>query len=137
MSKTQKDEPKPMDPTTREQLVGEVAVTRERVCYAGKTLVKEFHELFPETPVEYGGYDGRNTALDVAFDLTVLDIPAERDLATALLELCRTDNRVDSVVASDEGQVLVAFHSNPRTQDLRDPFGIAEAFDILVEGEQQ
>ena len=124
----------PMDPSIREQVIGTPATNNKRVCYAIKTLAAEVGELFPETPVEYSEYDGRNTALDATFDLTVLD-ESDRTLFRDLLRLCTTDERVREVLTEDD-QVLVGIKSNPRTQDLRDWFNLADAWLVMAEGHQ-
>ena len=137
--KEQADKSQPMDPTTKEVLVGTPQINRQRVCWAAKTLVAEVDELFPETPVEYSNYNGRNTALDVTFDFTVLDLP-DRDTAIALLELLSTDSRVDEVIeggAQMDAQVLVSFKPNATTQDSREPFGLGDALVVLDEDADQ
>lgn len=123
----------PMDDSVREAKVGTPATNTARACYAAKTLVAEVIDLFPETPAEYSKYDGRNTALDVTFDLTAVSMPDD-DLLASLLELTSTDARVREVVMED-GTVLVSFRSNPITQDLRDPFGLSEALLVLTSAE--
>lgn len=135
MTKTNKDDaPQPMDPSVREAVSPEPSTNRSRPCWALQTLVTEFHKLFPETPVTFSGYDGRNTALDGCFDLTTLH-GSDRAMAVALLQILTSDPRVSEVLG-DEDQAIVSFHSSPRTQDLRDPFGLEDAFDILAdEGE--
>lgn len=124
----------PMDPSIREESTGTVHVNNPRVCWAAKTLVIEVEELFPETPVEFGIRDLRNTALSVTFDLTSQHGP-DRDMLTALLELVDTDARVAEVVI-EEDSAFVRFHSNPRIQDSRDPFGLADALDVLNDSER-
>jgi hypothetical protein len=135
--------PAPMDPSVREESVGTPAVNASRPCWAAKTLVAEVNALFPETPVEYSNPDGRNTMLDVMFDLTTLDPNDVYDLTTLLNLLddpaYNVDPRIDSVIAGGQqhaGQVLVAFKSNPRTQDSRDPFGLADALEVLAERDE-
>lgn len=126
-----------MDPGARERAVGEPVTNTARVCYAAKTLVAEMHALFPETPVEYSNYDGRNTALDVKFDLTVLD-EADRATVIAMFTLFDfdADPRVDMVIpAHEDAALLVSFKSNATTQDSRAPFGLAEAWSVLTEDE--
>lgn len=123
----------PMDDGIRERSVGEARPNNQRQCWAIKTLVVETHTLFPETPVEYGDYDGRNTALSVTFDCSMLD-ETEQVLFTDLLRILDTDERVkDTEVGSD--QVYVLMHSNPRTQDSREPFGLDDALSILSDDE--
>ena len=116
----------PMDPSIREQVIGTPATNNKRVCYAIKTLAAEVGELFPETPVEYSEYDGRNTALGVTFDLTVLE-PEEADQFCSLLKLPTSDVRVEEVLAED-GLVLVVMRSSARTQDDRSSFHLADAW---------
>jgi hypothetical protein len=127
-----------MDPTVTEAKVGTPKPNNQRACWAAKTLVAEVREVFPETPVEYSNYDGRNTALDVMFDLTGLDPQDAHDLALVLELLNDTayneDQRIDTVIAGggdQKGQVLVSFKSSPRTQDNREPFGILDALSVL------
>lgn len=124
--------PEPMDSRITEAKVGSPSSNNERVCYAAKTLVAEAHELFPETPVEYSNPDGRNTMLDVSFDLTALDTN-EADELTALLELVKTDARVSDVIVEND-TVLISFKASARTQDSRDSFGLADAWYVLTEG---
>lgn len=141
---TQPKAPEPMDPDaievpqeTQEQAAEAQQEATEaqtpsgyrRACYAAQTLVKEFHSLFPETPVEYSGADGRGTALDVTFDLTVLD-SEDADRAKSLLRLTEVDQRVDYPIVGEDS-VLVSFHSNARTQDSREPFGLSGAGSVL------
>lgn len=128
----------PMDPAIHEETVAPMVTNHERVCYAARTLASEVEALFPETPVEYSNVDGRNTALDVTFDLTVLD-EADRDDLTRVLNLVDSDPRVDLVIAGGaehEGQVLVSFKSSLRTQDSREPFGLADAFSVLIDSDE-
>lgn len=125
---------KPMDTATRELAVGTPAVNAPRICLAAKTLIREVHALFPETPVETSNIDGRNTALDVMFDLTALD-DSDNALLSTILTMTETDERVAEVVL-DNGSALVSFKSNPRTQDSREEFNLAGAFEILTGDEQ-
>lgn len=124
-------EPEPMDPSIREEKVATPAPPKVRVCWALKMLVFEVADLFPETPVEFDNPDGRGTMLDATFDMTVLDAE-DRGLLAALLELTKTDARVADVV-SDASNVVVSIKKSARTQDLRDPFGLRDAFEILVD----
>lgn len=121
--------PEPMDASATEVKVGAPHVNHPRVCHAAKTLVAEVLDLFPETPVEYSNYNGRNTALDVTFDLTTLDERDADDL-TIVLRLLDSDQRVAEVIA-EESAVLVSFRNSPLLQDSRAPFNIAEAMSIL------
>lgn len=132
MSKEKEDpKVKPMDASIRESRTGTIHVNQQRPCYAAKTLVAEVTELFPETPFEYSNYDGRNTALDVSFDLTMLDHEDTASLI-ALLTLFDfgADPRINLVIEEDE-VVLVSFRPSARTKDSRESFGLADAWDIF------
>lgn len=132
MKRTTKNQtPEPMDDSGPEHKTGVASSNTQRDCWAIKTLVEEFTALFPETGWGTTNYDGRNTALDVTFDLTSLDT---QDRADAILLLLAVDSdvRVAEVIGED-GQVLVSFRANPRTQDLRTTFGLAEAWSVLIE----
>lgn len=137
MSKHDKtpEAPKAMDDTIRENAVGAPATNRQRACWAIKQLVAEVHGLFPETPVEYSGYDGRNTALSVTFDLTTMD-GGESGLFNNLMKILDTDERVAEVITADYDQTFVAIKPGPRTQDVRDSFGLADAWSILVDDDE-
>lgn len=121
--------PKPMDDSIRELAVGGAATNNKRNAYALVQLVSEVRDLFPETLYEFSNYDGRNTALDVTFD--AYDEP---DLQR-LLALVKADPRVDDVLIAD-GQVLVMIRPGLRTQDSRDSFRLAEAWEILATDEE-
>ncbi len=123
--------PEMMDPSLREGVVGVPATNRQRVCYTIQTLVAEFSDLFPETPVEYSNYDGRNTALDVSFNLTVLPEDGTRQNAITLLYLVSEDERVKQVISEDD-VMLVSVWPNPRTQDDRTPFNLGDAYLVLA-----
>lgn len=129
MSKTDKNEP--MDASVTEAKMGAPAKHTERVCYAAKTLAAEVTGLFPETPVRYSNYDGRNTALDVEFDLTAISADEDADALMRLLDALAGDIRIEQVIAEDDS-VLVSFRSSARTQDSRETFGLAEAWSILT-----
>jgi hypothetical protein len=133
---------KPMDDGVTERAVGVPVTNSQRVCWAIKTLVAEVHSMFPETTAEYSDYDGRNTALAVTFDLTPLDADTDRvDLAN-LLELLNDpayndDRRIrEVIVESDDSAVYVSMRGNPRTQDSREPFGLADALEVLTGGDE-
>lgn len=131
MPKKNDKNPQPMDDGIREEATGAPSANTQRVCWAIKTLVAEVHSLFPEVPVEYSNYDGRNTALDVMFDLTELDEAGRTDLAN-LVEMAVSDERVAHVHIQQEVSVLVSMHPRPRTQDSREPFGLPDAYLILA-----
>lgn len=125
----------PMDTSIGEKAVGSMHVNKTRVCWALKTLVAEVLELFPETPVEYANHDGRRTALSASFDLTVHDEQDADDIGALLILLndpaYNEDPRIESVVY-EEGQAHVLMRSDPRTQDSREPFGLADAWLVLA-----
>lgn len=132
------DSPQPMDVTAHEVAVPEAVTNESRVCYAVETLVAEFRALFPETPVEYIEVNGRNTALGVVFDLTTLDADTARIDAGQLLRLLgdeayNDDPRIATVVVDNDTETAaVVMHNNPRTQDSREPFGLADAWSVLT-----
>lgn len=130
--KTEPQTIKPMDPSIREETVGQQATNNRRVCYAIKTLVSEVERLFPETIATYSNYDGHNTALDVAFDYYMID---KDDQATFvdLLRLVGDDHRVEGVIVErDETSVLVSMRPSARTKDLRDTFDLNGAYLVLM-----
>lgn len=120
----------PMDSAVREALVGTPATNNARKCYAMETLISEVAELFPETTYEIAGIDGRNTALEVVFDISMLDTE-DRERLLGVLMLTVHDPRVEEVL-HDSDSVVVAFLSNPRLQDLRDTFDLSGAYGVLV-----
>lgn len=120
-------DPGPMDPSAPE---GPAKPTdrRKRACYAALTLVQEVAALFPETPTEFGDFDGRNTALSVTFST------GEAFGLADLLSLVGSDQRVREVETSDiSGEVRVTFRSSARTQDSREPFGLGRAWEIMAD----
>ena len=121
----------PMDDGIREQAVGTAATNTKRQCWAIKTLVAEVDHLFPDTPVTYDNYDGRNTALGVTFDFMEVD-EADRGFLIDLLLSLPTDERVRAV-DSVGWEVKVVMRSNPVTQDKRDTFGLPDAWAVLFE----
>jgi hypothetical protein len=131
MTKPDDKKIEPMDDSIKEAREGTPFANAPRQCWAMKTLISEVHSLFPETPYEVSNIDGRNTALDVKFDLTVLDEQAGADLRTLLVSL-DGDERVDETFW-EEDMVLVSFQSNPRTQDSREPFDLSGAYAVLIE----
>lgn len=135
MSKESDKKSAPMDTAIVENKNPVAATNRQRPCYAIKTLVAEVQALFPETSYEVSNYDGRNTGLDVMFDMT--SIPEDvADGAGLLISMVDSDPRVElTIVGSDDVQgVLVSIKPGPRTQDIRDSFGLAEAWSVLSEG---
>lgn len=141
-SGTPAKEPESMDPSIREGRVGTPQANTERPCWAISTLNEEVWALFPETPVEYSDVNGRNTALSVTYDCTALDVETDRIDLPNLLALIRDDARVDQVLISKDDEkvnidyVLVQMRSNPRTQDNREPFGLADALLIMAEADE-
>lgn len=129
------DKNTPMDASVPESRTAVPSTNSPRVCWALKTLVDEFRNLFPETRTEYSNYDGRNTALSVTFDLTGIPEDVRTD-AALLMELLNDpayneDKRIEYVIIEDE-HALVTMRANPRTQDSREPFGLADAYEVLA-----
>lgn len=124
--------PQPMDPGGPEPTSAPRSPNRRRSAYAITTLVSEIEQVFPGISHEVSNYNGFNTALDASFDLTSV---SEDEVATltTLLSMLDSDSRVARVEIED-GQALVSLHSNLRTQDLRDPFGVAQAYEVLIQG---
>jgi len=139
MSKTT-EKGQPMDAAIRENTVGTATTNRKRNCYAMNTLIAEVTDLFPETSYEVSNYDGRNVAHDIQFDIT--SVPDdEQDLFILLMGLLvssdgshphNADPRIAEVSIDPEG-VLVSFRASARTQDDRSPFGLADAWEIVVD----
>lgn len=125
-----KIEAQQMDPSVREVLNPEPAITRQRVCYAALTFAAEFLGLFPETSHEFASPNGRGVALEVALDLTTLDDDTQHDMK-ALLTILTVDDRVNSTVMED-GLASVLFNNNPRTYDQRDAFDLKGAWLALI-----
>lgn len=126
---------KPMDDGIRERSIGEMRPNAKRQCWAIKTLVAEVHALFPETVVSYDDYDGRNTALSVTFQLDGFNTDTDADDLHNLLALLgdpahNEDQRIERVTCGDD-EVCILMRSDPRTQDSREPFGLADALSVL------
>lgn len=137
MSKDDK-KAQPMDPSIAENRTPVVKPNQSRVCWAIKTLNEEVWSLFPETPVEYSNYTGRNVALDVTYDLTALDAETDRIDLPNLLPLIAGDPRVSTVSISKDYEgfpeyVLVSMNASARTQDRREPFGLVDALAVFAE----
>lgn len=123
--------PEPMDSSVREQAVGEPQETNFRTCYAAQTLLAEVKALFPETDTNVGFPNGRNVYLAVFFDLTDASAAVQN-----LFLLIENDARVERVEFDDSQVCGVFFHNSSRTQDLRDSFGLADAWLVLTEVEE-
>lgn len=134
-TKSETEGPKVMDPTAKETAVAAPQENAGRACWAIETLREEIEALFPETAHDYSAYNGRNTALGVTFDLSMLD-DEDFDIALDVLNLAVSDLRVADVQHDVKEQtVYVEMHSNARTQDSRTPFGLADAYALLIETE--
>lgn len=116
--------PEPMDASMPEVQTPEVRTNTQRNSYALDALIEEVRNLFPETAFEVSNYDWRNAALDVQFTTDEEDLPR-------LLSLVDTDERVAEVLDDGAGTLLVSLHPNPRVQDSRETFGLAEAYKAL------
>lgn len=131
MSKDKKTA-EPMDVTAKET-DNPVTTNHQRAAWGVRTLIEEVHALFPETPYEVSGYNGRNVGLDVQFDFTSLDSQDRADACTLLILM--GDTRVWQADVED-GAALVQFNNNPRTYDSRESFGLADAYLILAESDE-
>lgn len=123
----------PMDKTMPEDpTLVSVPPNRARPCWAIKRLVSEVSGVFPDIPTELSNYTGRNAALDVSFDTSVLD----NDDAISLIEvlaMLNTDPRVETVVYDDPTEaVLISMKSHPTTMDRPDPFGVDAALRTML-----
>ncbi len=119
--------PEPMDSGAPERDVAEPVSTHRRACYAVVTLTGEVLHLFPEAVYQVSNYNGRDVGLSVEF-------LADQDLADLLSLLGDPAHNADpriSQVIRDGDAVTISFHNRPRTYDLRDTFGLAEAWSIL------
>lgn len=107
---------------------------RQRECWAIQTLVREVHELFPETPVEYSNHNAYNAALAVTFDLTAMD-GGDSVVFNNLMDILDTDERVVEVIKADYDQTFVRMSPVATRYDSREPFGLADAYSILTDGD--
>lgn len=120
--------PEPMDPSVPEVSQARPVRNRGRNAYALDTLIEEVLALFPETTHEVSGRNQFNTHLHVSFHTE------EFERLDELLALVEGDHRVEEVLMEAEDRtILVALRPNMRTQDSRDSFGLAEAWDVLAE----
>lgn len=135
--KTEADGPKMMDPSIPEVAVAAPMHVQRRACWAVETLAEEVTALFPETAVEHSAYNGRNTALGVTFDCTMLD-DEDWTVARKVIGLIPVDARVQEIVVDgDQRALYVEMFANARTQDSREPFGLADAYALLIETEEE
>lgn len=123
----------PMDPSAREG-DGVMHVNHPRMTYGMETLVAEVLALFPETTYETSNVNPRNVAFDVQFDIT--SFGADPHEVATLIGLTEDDERIFEVSAN-QTHVLVSFVNNPTLMDNRDPYGLADAWIVLNEGEVQ
>lgn len=114
------EEPKGMDPDFVTTTVSTPISGRK--AYALETLISEVDELFRGAPYTVSGVNGRGVALTVEF-------AHNRDLGD-LLHLTADDPRVAAVFENEEATVVL-FANDARTQDLRDPFNLAEAYNEM------
>lgn len=136
--KTEADNgPKMMDPSIPETAVATPRGNKSRPCWAIETLRQEVEALFPETAVEYSAYTRYNAALGVSFDCSMLD-DEDWTIARKAIGLIPVDARVQGIVV-DGGQraIYVEMLSNARTQDSRMPFGLADAYALLIETDEE
>jgi hypothetical protein len=133
---TDKKMPEPMDAGAPERDSAEPVANSQRPCYAAKQLVKEVLDLFPVTSYEISNYNGRSVGLAVKFT------PAETDsdlidLLTLLGDSAYNEDPRVNLVAVSNGSVTVDFHNRPRTYDIKDTFGLEDAWLVLAGDEYE
>ena len=128
-SKTTKAEG-PMDPDARETRTPEPPSRRTRTADGVLTLIDEVSDLFPETSYELGSPNQWGVISSVTFEVAGLEGLPE------LLSLVETDARVKEITEDDkEGLVEISLHPSFRTMDIREQYGLAEAWMVLCEEE--
>lgn len=121
-----------MDPQVAERKVGTDPLPRQRNCYALTQLIDEFTALFPETPIVVKDRDGRGVAFTVEFNLEY--VPRHESLSAGDLLLSTVlDPRVAYVNrdAIEANLVEITIARNARTQDSREEFGLADAWELF------
>jgi hypothetical protein len=128
---TDKKMPEPMDAGAPERDSAEPVANNRRACYAAKQLVKEVLDLFPETSYDYTSFNLRNTAITVCFDTE------EGSELEQLIRLVDADARVDAIVRDNHDRLAVDFYNRPRTYDIKDTFGLEDAWLVLTGDEYE
>lgn len=125
----------PMDPSINETATPVQRSANPRNAYTIDTIIAEVLAIYPDTPYEVGDRTALNVATSVRFDLVGAAAPDLDDSTDAvslpdlLALLDVTDPRLAEISPS-EGYVRV--RASARTQDSREPFGFAEAWDTLI-----
>ena len=131
---TQAEGPQPMDPDAPETSApaeGSPFQSRERTAGALVALIEEVTELFPEVTYEKGNPEAWRVISRVTFEV------GEVEGLVSLLNLLLADTRVMALtIDSQENLVEVALKHSFRTMDIRDSFGLAEAWMILIEEDE-
>lgn len=118
--------PKPMDPDHTPNSGASSA--RVRNAYALDTLIEEVTDLFPETTYEVGEPTQWNARTSVVFVTDGIEGLA------GLLPLLASDERVKEITEDEkEGLVEIALLPSLRSMDGRHPFGLAEAWGVISE----
>lgn len=134
--------PVSMDPAARETSTPEAPATTPRLCYAAKTLLSEVATLFPDATYVDGERNGRGVLIGLTFELASLtddDAVTLVDLLMLLRDPAHSDERriVDVTHDHDEQLLHVAFRNDPRFSDLREPFGLVDAYAVLGDPEAE
>lgn len=120
----------PAAPQRGERVGAEYLSTQEqpRHAYAMKVLVSEVTGLFPEITYEFGVPRAWGAITTVIFEVDHVEGAAD------LLRLVSNDERVESATYDHrEGLFEIALRPSLRTMDSREPFGLPEAWSVMVE----
>lgn len=120
----------PAAPQRGEQVGAEYLSKQEQLrhAYAMKVLVSEVTGLFPEITYEFGVPRAWGAITTVIFEVDHVEGAAD------LLRLVSNDERVESATYDHrEGLFEIALRPSLRTMDSREPFGLPEAWSVMVE----
>lgn len=142
---TEAKAPQPMDPDASETPVpvnadgvqdpSRHAPYSARNCWALEVLVEEVVALYPEVDVTTTDVTSRKVGIEVTFGGWDADHEENEPLLPAVLACVEGDSRVAEVTETGTQGVSVRMHANPVTMDQRDPFGIRDAYTIMLDGE--
>lgn len=120
------DVPQMMDPDAVEVRNAVNMVSSQRVALSLTTLIDEVQALFPETTHEVIDFNGRKVGYSVSF--ATHESPGLADLILLI-----SDPRVEGTIYDPKEELaFVSLHNNPRSMDSRDPFNLAEAWEVLA-----
>lgn len=115
----------------RDERVGAEYLSKQghlRHAYAMEVLVSEVTGLFPEITYEFGVPRAWGAITTVIFEVDHVEGAAD------LLRLVSNDERVESATYDHrEGLFEIALRPSLRTMDSREPFGLPEAWSVMVE----